>query len=169
MKMIIPEVIKNKVHKDLRGSLQEIFKKKQFLSNFKFSLLVSSKKNVFRGLHFQLKKQQKKVLVVINGSILDYCLDLRKKSKTFGKIFKYKLRKNSILFIPKGFAHGYLSLENNTQMVYLLSEDRFKKYERTVDIYDKKLNLKIKKNYIVSKKDKKGMSLDLFQKKIKSL
>ena len=136
---------------------------------FEFALFVSSKKNVLRGLHFQKKKQQEKILIIINGEIVDYCLDLRKKSNSFGKIFKYKLKKNSILFIPKGFAHGYLALKNNTQIVYLLSEYRFKKYERTIDINDSKFNLKLKKNYIISKKDKKGMSFNLFKKNIKSL
>ena len=124
---------------------------------------------MFRGLHFQKKKQQEKIIIVINGEIKDYCLDLRKNSKTFGKIFKFKLKKNSILYIPKGFAHGYLALSNNTQMIYLLSESRYKKYERTIDIYDKKFNLKIKKKYIISQKDKKGITFDQFQKKIKSL
>ena len=76
--------------------------------------------------------QQEKIVIVINGEIKDYCLDLRKNSKTFGKIFKFKLKKNSILYIPKGFAHGYLALSNNTQMIYLLSEGRYKKYERTI-------------------------------------
>ena len=169
MKIINPKVIKTKIHKDPRGSLQEIFKKKQFSNNFDFALFVSSKKNVIRGLHFQRKKQQEKILIIINGEIVDYCLDLRRKSNSFGKIFKFKLKKNSILFIPKGFAHGYLALKNNTQIVYLLSEYRYKKYERTIDINDTKFNLKLKKNYIISKKDRKGMSFNLFKKNIKSL
>ena len=169
MKIINPKVIKTKIHKDPRGSLQEIFKKKQFSNNFDFALLVSSKKNVLRGLHFQRKKQQEKILIIINGEIVDYCLDLRRKSNSFGKIFKFKLKKNSILFIPKGFAHGYLALKHNTQIVYLLSEYRYKKYERTIDINDTKFNLKLKKNYIISKKDRKGMSFNLFKKNIKSL
>jgi len=169
MKIVNPKIIKTKIHKDSRGYLQEIFKKKQFLNNFKFSILVNSKKNVLRGLHFQKKKQQEKILIIISGEIIDYCLDLRKKSNSFGKIFKYKLKKNSILFIPKGFAHGYLALKNNTQIIYLLSEDRFKKYEKTIYINDSKFNLKLNKNYIISKKDKKGMSFSLFKKNIKSL
>jgi len=169
MKNKNPIIIKSKIHRDSRGTLQEIFKKEFFLSDFKFSLLVNSKKNVFRGLHFQKKKQQEKLVVLINGEIVDYCLDLRKKSNSFGKIFKFKMKKNSILYIPKGFAHGYLALKKDTQMVYLLSEKRFKKYERTIDIYDKKFNLKIKKEYIISQKDKKGITFDFFKKKIKSL
>ena len=67
MKIVYPKVIKIKIHKDSRGSLQEIFKKKQFSNNFDFALLVSSKKNVLRGLHFQRKKQQEKILIIING------------------------------------------------------------------------------------------------------
>ena len=169
MKYLYPKVIDTKVNTDNRGYLVETFKKKKINTDFKYSILVSSKRNVFRGLHFQKKKQQEKILIIINGEIVDYCLDLRKKSNSFGKIFKYKLKKNSILFIPKGFAHGYLALKNNTQIVYLLSEYRFKKYERTIDINDSKFNLKLKKNYIISKKDKKGMSFNLFKKNIKSL
>ena len=152
MKIINPKIIKTKIHKDSRGYLQEIFKKKQFLNNFKFYILVNTKKNVLRGLHFKKKKQQEKILIIISGEIIDYCLDLRKKSNSFGKIFKYKLKKNSILFIPKGFAHGYLALKNNTQIIYLLSEDRFKKYEKTIYINDSKFNLKLNKNYIISKR-----------------
>ena len=60
MKIMNPKVIKTKIHKDPRGSLQEIFKKKQFSNNFEFALFVSSKKNVLRGLHFQKKNNKKK-------------------------------------------------------------------------------------------------------------
>ena len=60
-----------------------------YFKKFKFFLLVSSKKNVFRGFHFQKRKQQEKLVVVVKGKIIDYCIDLRKKSKTFGKVFKF--------------------------------------------------------------------------------
>jgi dTDP-4-dehydrorhamnose 3,5-epimerase len=169
MKLSYPKIIHSKIFKDKRGFLQEIYKEKKTINNFKFSLLVNSKKNVFRGFHFQEKKQQKKTIIVTQGELIDFCLDLRKKSPTFKKIFKFKLKQNSILLIPKGFAHGYLTLKDNTQMIYLLSEHRFKNDERTLDIYDKSLNLQLNKNLIVSKKDKKGMSLEMFQKSIKSL
>ena len=115
MKIINPKVIKTKIHKDSRGSLQEIFKKKQFSNNFDFALFVSSKKNVLRGLHFQRKKQQEKILIIINVEIVDYCLDLRKKSNSFGKIFKFKL-KNSILFIPKVLLTDTLRLKTTLRL-----------------------------------------------------
>ena len=170
MKYLYPKVIDTKVNIDNRGYLIETYKKKEINTDFKYSILVSSKKNVFRGLHFQKKKQQEKLLIVLKGSIIDYCIDLRKKSKTFSKIYKFYLKKNSILYIPKGFAHGYLCLKNDNKLVYLLSNYWFKKHEKVLDFNDKEINLKIKnKKMILSKRDQNGMSLENFRKEIKSL
>ena len=170
MKYLYPKVIDTKVNIDNRGYLIETYKKKEINTDFKYSILVSSKKNVFRGLHFQKKKQQEKLLIVLKGSIIDYCIDLRKKSKTFSKIYKFFLKKNSILYIPKGFAHGYLCLKNDNKLVYLLSNYWFKKHEKVLDFNDKEINLKIKnKEIILSKRDQNGMSLENFRKEIKSL
>ena len=170
MKYLYPKVIDTKVNIDNRGYLIETYKKKEINTDFKYSILVSSKKNVFRGLHFQKKKQQEKLLIVLKGSIIDYCIDLRKKSKTFSKIYKFYLKKNSILYIPKGFAHGYLCLKNDNKLVYLLSNYWIKKYEKVLDFNDKEINLKIRnKKMILSKRDQNGMSLKNFRKEIKSL
>tara|TARA_Y100000992_G_C21236405_1_gene478331 strand:- start:204 stop:716 length:513 start_codon:yes stop_codon:yes gene_type:complete len=170
MKFFFPKVLNTKVNFDKRGYLIETFKRKKINSDFKYSILVSSKKNVFRGLHFQKKKQQEKLLIVLKGSIIDYCVDLRKKSRTFTKIYKFRLKKNSILYIPKGFAHGYLCLENENKLVYLLSNYRLKKYEKVLDFNDKKIDLRINnKKIITSIRDRHGMSLDKFRKEIKSL
>ena len=170
MKHLYPKVIDTKVNIDNRGYLIETFKKKKINTDFKYSILVSSKKNVFRGLHFQKKKQQEKLLIVLKGSIIDYCVDLRKKSKTFSKTYKFYLKKNSILYIPKGFAHGYLCLKNDNKLIYLLSNYWFEKYEKVLDFNDKKINLGIKnKKIITSKRDQKGISLEKFRKEIKSL
>ena len=170
MKFFFPKVLNAKVNFDKRGYLIETFKRKKINSDFKYSILVSSKKNVFRGLHFQKKKQQEKLLIVLKGSIIDYCVDLRKKSRTFTKIYKFRLKKNSIVYIPKGFAHGYLCLENENKLVYLLSNYRLKKYEKVLDFNDKKIDLRINnKKIITSIRDRHGMSLDKFRKEIKSL
>ena len=170
MKFFFPKVLNAKVNFDKRGYLIETFKRKKINSDFKYSILVSSKKNVFRGLHFQKKKQQEKLLIVLKGSIIDYCVDLRKKSRTFTKIYKFRLKKNSILYIPKGFAHGYLCLENENKLVYLLSNYRLKKYEKVLDFNDKKIDLRINnKKIITSIRDRHGMSLDKFRKEIRSL
>jgi len=165
-----PKLIKQKVHNDSRGYLQEIYKRKDFKNNFKFAIFASSKKNVFRGLHFQKKKQQEKIVIIVKGSIVDFCIDLRKKSKTFLKVFKFYLKENSILYIPRGFAHGYLGIKRENKIVYFLSNYRQKKYERGLNLKDNKINLKIRKNnLIVSKKDQKNMYLDNFKKEIRTL
>jgi len=170
MKHDYPKLISSKVHNDNRGYLQEIYKRKNFRNNFKFAILTSSKKNVFRGLHFQKKKQQEKIVIIIKGSIVDFCIDLRKKSKTFLKVFKFYLKENSILYIPKGFAHGYLGIKKENKIVYFLSNYRQKKYERGLNLKDNKVNLRIgKKNLIISKKDQTNMYLDNFKKEIKTL
>jgi len=123
---------------------------------------------VLRGLHLQTSNAQEKFLTVIKGKILDIAVDLRKNSKTFSKHFKVILsEKNSKhLLIPKGFAHGFLSLEKESIVLYNCSNYRNKKSETSILWNDK--NLKINwgtKKPIVSKKDKKGLSLKEFLKK----
>ena len=127
------------------------------------------KKDVFRGLHFQFKKQQAKIVVIGSGKIIDYCLDLRKKSPNYLKVFKFKLKKNNILYIPKGFAHGYLSLSKNTQIIYFLSNYYSKKSECGISYNDNRIKINLEKKVIISKKDKKNISIDYFEKKFKSL
>ena len=101
MKYLYPKVIDTKVNIDNRGYLIETYKKKEINTDFKYSILVSSKKNVFRGLHFQKKKQQEKLLIVLKGSIIDYCIDLRKKSKILKNIYKFFLKKISIFIYAR--------------------------------------------------------------------
>ena len=95
-----------------------------------------SKKNVVRGLHIQIKKPQGKFVTVIKGKIYDVALDLRKKSKTFGKIYSCVLsEKNSdSIFIPPGFAHGFQSLEKETYVIYSCTKYRDEKSEKTISI-----------------------------------
>ncbi len=93
MNLLYPKIIKKKYLKTQEVFYRKFLKKK-FKINFKFSLLVNSKKNVFRGFHFQKRKQQHKILIVAQGELNDYCLDLRRKSKSFQKIFKFNLKQN---------------------------------------------------------------------------
>ena len=80
------KIFKSAVFKDNRGSFREVYKKKFIKKkNFIFDCLSISKKNVLRGLHIQTKNYQAKFLTVIKGEIFDVAVDLRKKSKTFGK------------------------------------------------------------------------------------
>ena len=163
-----PKLININSHNDKRGSLREIYKKDNLFPKFVFALSVYSKKNVFRGLHFQKKKQQSKLIIVIDGKLIDYCVDLRKKSKNYLKVYKYKLNKNSILFVPKGFAHGYFAVKK-TKMIYLLSDYRSKKDECGIDFRDKKLRIKLNNKILLSKKDLSNMTISEFENKIKTL
>ena len=142
---------------DKRGFLREIFKEKILNKKLKFTIVSSSKKNVLRGLHYQINKPQDKFITVIKGRILDVVVDIRKNSKTYGKHFKIELSEfnSKILFVPKGFAHGFLGLEKENIVVYSLSEYRNKDGEKSLLWNDEKLKIKwgIKKP-IISSKDK---------------
>ena len=119
-------LIEPKKHEDNRGFFSETFNKKKIkeFDNLEFvqdNQSLSLQRNIFRGLHFQIPPfAQDKLVRVIKGSILDFVLDIRKSSKTFGQIESFKLSSENFnqIFIPKGFAHGFLTLEDNTETIY---------------------------------------------------
>ena len=129
---------------DSRGYFRELYKN-NFLKkkNFIFLCMSKSKKNVLRGLHFQKNKQQEKFVSVIKGKILDVVVDLRKNSKTFKKFFKVTLSEKNCkaLFIPKGFAHGFLALDKENIIVYGNTNYRSKKDEQGILWNDKTLSI----------------------------
>ena len=154
-------VIKNVKFNDSRGYFRELLLEKKLKKKFKFNVVSMSKKNVIRGLHFQVKKPQGKFISVIKGKIVDVAVDLRKNSKTFGKHFKIILSDKNCtsIYIPEGFAHGFGGLEKENVVVYSCTNYRFKKGERGIKWNDK--NLKIKWNIskpIISSKDKQNKS-----------
>ena len=158
-------VIKQKNNIDSRGSLRETYNKKLLNKKFVFEYCTTSKKNILRGFHFQSKFQQAKYVNVLKGKILDVVIDLRKRSKTFGKSFKIILSKeNAIsLFIPRGFAHAYYSFEEENIIYYKLDNFYKPKYEHGIIHNDKKIKIKWpKRKMIVSKKDKKLKSFQNF-------
>ena len=166
-------VIKQKNNIDKRGSLRETFNKKVFKQNkFIFEYCTISKINSLRGFHFQYKFQQAKYVNVLKGKILDCVIDLRKKSKTFGKIFKIILSdKNCLsLYIPEGFAHAYYSYEKVNIVYYKLTNYYKPQFESGINALDQHLKIKWpnKKN-IISKKDKKLLSFEDFCSIYKSL
>ena len=161
-------MIQSKSFKDSRGSFKEDFKKK-FLrkENFIFGCTSVSKQNVLRGLHLQTKFPQAKYVSVLKGSILDVVVDLRKNSKTFGKHFKILLSDKSAksLFIPAGFAHGFLTLKKENIIYYLCTNYRSAKHEVGLIWNDNDLKIKWpSKNIIISKKDKKNLTFKEFKK-----
>ena len=162
-------IVSNKIYKDKRGHFKEDFKSAFFKgSNFVFSCTSKSKKNVLRGLHMQTKKKQGKFVSVLKGSILDVVVDLRKNSRTFGKHFKIELtdKNGKSIFIPAGFAHGFLAKEKENIVHYYNTNYRSPKYEIGIMWNDPSLKIRwpIKKP-ILSKKDKKNLSFKQFLKK----
>ena len=159
-------LVKTKIHKDSRGFLKEISKKNVIKKDFIFELMSSSNKNVLRGLHIQTKKPQAKIITVTHGKIFDVAVDLRKKSKTFGKHFSIEISQNSdfSLFIPEHFAHGFLCLTKKCGVYYKCTNYRDVNSETTIRWNDKTLGIKwpIKKP-ILSKKDRKGLNFIEFK------
>lgn len=102
---------------------KEVYKAAGIVCDFTESSDIYSYKGTLRGLHYQNNYSQAKLLHVISGSIYDVALDLRKKSKTFGKYHTELLRAedNKILFIPEGFAHGFITLSESAIFSYQCS------------------------------------------------
>ena len=126
-----------------------------------------SKKNVLRGLHLQTKKPQGKLITVLRGEILDVSLDCRIRSRTFGKYFSIKLseKDNISVYIPEGFAHGFVSLENNSVLHYKCTNYRDEKSENGILWNDEDLKIKWpKKKLIISHKDQKNLTFAEFIK-----
>ena len=159
-------LFKNKNFKDKRGYFKEIIRENKLKKKFPFLVMSYSKQNVVRGLHIQTKNPQGKFVTVIKGKIFDVAIDLRKKSKTFGKVYSCILSEENTksIFVPEGFAHGFQGLEKENYIIYSCTKYREKNSEVTIDILDKDLNIKwpIKKK-IVSKKDKKGISFQKYK------
>ena len=158
-------IVKTKLYQDNRGFFKEVEKKKILNKKFIFDCLSFSKKNTLRGLHLQTNKQQAKIITVVQGKILDVAVDVRKNSKTYGKHFSIEMYQNSdfSLYIPEGFAHGFLCLSKHCAVYYKCTNYRDKNSEVTIKWNDK--NLKIKwpiKKPILSKKDKEGIKFSEF-------
>ena len=165
---------KNEIYKDERGVFFESWNEMKFekikLKNyFKQDNISISKKNVLRGLHLQINpKSQLKLVQVLKGKALDVIVDLRINSPTFGQHEKILLDSNErkMICIPEGCAHGFLSLEDDTIFAYKCNKIYNPNYEITLHWNDADLSIKwgITKP-IISKKDKKGISLKDFIKK----
>ena len=160
------KIVESDKHQDKRGYFREVFIEKLLKKKFIFSCLSKSKKNVFRGLHIQAKNPQAKFVSVVKGEILDVIIDLRKKSKTFGKLFKIKLsEKNATsVLIPRGCAHGFLGLKKENLVYYLCDQYRQEKFETGIIFNDKNIKIKWPKKMILSKKDKKNITVNEYKK-----
>jgi len=135
IKTQIPDVIliKPKVFVDERGFFMETFKKSEFTKAGIDVLFVQdnhskSVKGVLRGLHYQKEPySQGKLLRCIKGKIFDVAVDIRKDSPTFGKWVGYELSEENkyMLWIPEGFAHGFLTLSDTAEIMYKVSGSEY--------------------------------------------
>jgi len=167
------KIIQQKKIGDSRGNLRETFRKKIIKwDNLIFDYTALSKKNVLRGFHFNSKFPQAKFVTVLKGKILDYVIDLRKKSKTFGKSYSIVLSDSNCksLYIPKGFAHAYYSFSEINIIYYKLSNYYHPEYEDGIIWNDKFLKNRWPTNKpIISEKDKKLKTFLDFKKNYKGL
>jgi dTDP-4-dehydrorhamnose 3,5-epimerase len=164
-------IIVPNVFEDERGYFFESFNQEQIqqqIGNYNFvqdnqSL---SQKGVLRGLHFQNPPyEQGKLVRVLAGSVLDVIVDIRKNSPTYGKHFSYVLcaTKKHALWVPPGFAHGFLTLEDETVFFYKVTNYYNKESEGCVAYNSKELGIDWGiKNPILSEKDKKANTFATF-------
>jgi len=160
-------VITPEIHADKRGSLTEVFKLSDFSENGISNLIfqeneTKSKKDVLRGLHYQIKPyDQSKLVRCIRGKIFDVAVDIRKNSDTFGKWVGIEIssKNKKMVYIPSGFAHGFYTLTDDTVINYKLSFEYFPEAQRHIKWNDQDLNIKWPEgNKILSEKDKKAKS-----------
>ena len=118
-------IIQPKIFGDSRGFFQETYNKKSFAEHGLMMEFVQdnhskSRKGVLRGLHFQTKFTQGKLVRVVKGSVYDVAVDLRKDSKTYGQWYGVILtgENKTMFYIPEGFAHGFITLEDDTEFLY---------------------------------------------------
>ena len=155
-------VVKPIVFEDNRGYFFESFNKKIFTEaginlNFVQDNQSMSDKNVLRGLHYQKEPYaQGKLVRVLKGSVLDVAVDIRKDSHTYGKHYKHILSEENklMMWIPAGFAHGFLTLQNETVFFYKCTTYYNKLSEASILWNDPKLAIDWGiLNPIVSEKD----------------
>ena len=134
-------LFKSKIHKDNRGSFSEQYHRKNLSKEIGIEIdfiqdnITHSKKGVLRGLHYQLYPYtQSKLVSVIKGTVLDVVVDIRKGSPTFGEHFTQELSdKNHFqLFIPRGFAHGFITLSETS--IFLYKVDQYYNVQSEVSI-----------------------------------
>lgn len=162
-------VITSQVFSDKRGFFKETYQQQRYQDagideTFVQDNFSHSSGGILRGLHYQIKRPQAKLVFVIQGEILDVCVDLRKKSPTFGKSFQIKLtaENHQQLFVPAGFAHGFYVLSPQADFMYKCSDYYFPENERTLLWNDPALGIDWPLNGepILSEKDQLGRPLN---------
>ncbi|HVS27101.1 MAG TPA: dTDP-4-dehydrorhamnose 3,5-epimerase [Burkholderiales bacterium] len=169
IKTAIPDVliIEPKVFGDARGFFFESFNRKAFAqatgidAEFVQDNHSRSARNVVRGLHYQIKQPQGKLIRVTAGEVFDVAVDIRKSSPTFGKWAGTKLstQNKRIIWIPPGFAHGFLALSEAAELLYKTTDYYSPEYERTILWNDPDLGIAwpLQGEPLLSAKDRQGV------------
>ncbi|MCW8886532.1 MAG: dTDP-4-dehydrorhamnose 3,5-epimerase [Motiliproteus sp.] len=164
----IPEVkiIEPTIFEDARGFFFESFNEKVFSELIGSNVFFvqdnhsCSVQGILRGMHYQVQKPQGKLVRVINGSICDVVVDLRKKSNTYLKYVMVRLssRNKRMLWAPEGFAHGFMVLSENAEVLYKATDYWAPEFERIIAWNDPDLNIKWPSGLkpVLSEKDSKA-------------
>lgn len=167
----IPDVmiIEPKVFGDDRGFFYESFNAQQFstLTGVKTEFVQDnhskSAKNVLRGLHYQIAQPQGKLVRVVTGEVFDVAVDLRKSSATFGQWVGVLLSaaNKRQLWVPAGFAHGFLVMQDNTEFLYKTTDYYAPQHERCLRWDDATVGIEwpINESPLLSAKDQVGLAL----------
>ena len=160
-----------KRHGDARGFFMETYNAERFAQagiNLHFmqdNHSYSAAAGVLRGLHYQLApRTQDKLLRVIRGRILDVCVDIRRSSKTFGKWIAHEIsaEKGNQILVPRGFAHGFVTLVPDTEVLYKVTDTYSPDHERSIRFDDPAIGIKwpsIAGGFQLSDKDLKAPML----------
>jgi dTDP-4-dehydrorhamnose 3,5-epimerase len=158
-------IIEPQVFGDDRGFFFESFNQKRWQEQIGMDISFvqhnhsSSEQNVLRGLHYQIKQAQGKLVRVISGEVFDVAVDIRRSSPTFGKwVGVYLSAANKKQFwVPEGFAHGFYVLSESAEFIYLATDFYAPEYERSIAWDDPELNISwplLKQEPVLSEKDR---------------
>ncbi len=161
-------ILEPRVFGDERGFFLESYNEKTFAAvgiaeRFVQDNHSSSVRNVLRGLHYQIKQPQGKLVRVVEGEILDVAVDVRRSSPKFGRWEAVRLSSENkrMLWIPVGFAHGFRVISEKAQVLYKTTDYYAPQHERTLawNDPDLKIQWELDEEPIVSAKDQRGVSL----------
>ena len=157
-------IIELDIRTDERGFFARTFCAKEFKEHglrenmVQSNLSYSAHKHTLRGMHYQIDgAEEAKLVRCVNGSVLDTIIDIRKDSSTYGKYISVELTddNNKMLYVPEGFAHGFLTLQDNSTLFYQVSNFYTPGKERGIRYNDPSFNINwpVDKPYVISEKD----------------
>jgi dTDP-4-dehydrorhamnose 3,5-epimerase len=164
----IPDVLllEPRVFEDARGLAYESYNRRTFQEvtgldpQFVQDNRSTSRKNVLRGLHYQVERPQGKLVSAVRGEIYDVAVDLRRSSPTFGKWVGFRLSDadRRMAWLPRGFAHGFLALSESAEVLYKLDDFWSPPHERTIVWNDREIGVRwpLQGEPVLSDKDRRG-------------